>query len=73
MRPLGAAIDTRHLLHGAEVQPWITAEMERLRTPLRGPDFLPTLTDGGEPVADCTRSAPEADWDGIWGEMFLEP
>ena len=72
VRPL-ATIDTRHLLHGGEVQPWIASEMERLRTSLRGAYLLPTLADGGEPVADFTTSAPEADWDGIWGEMFLEP
>lgn len=68
-----ASIDTRHLLRGEEVQAWISGEMERLRASLRGVDFVPTLADGGEPVADFPASAPDADWDGVWGEMFLEP
>ncbi len=57
VRPLAPGIDTRHLLHGEEVRLWIAGEMERLRAHLQGVDLAPTL----------------ADWDGIWGEMFLEP
>ncbi len=73
VRPLGAAIDTRHLLHGEEVHPWIMAEMERLRAWFHHAGISPTLADGGEPVADFLKSVPDADWDGIWGGMFLEP
>ena len=73
VRPLGSAIDTSHLLHGDEVQAWIAGEMERLQASLRDVSLAPTLADGGEPVADLSVSLPGADWDGIWGEMFLEP
>lgn len=68
-----ATIDTRHLLHGDEVQQWISAELERLRGLMRGAQAIPMLADGGEPAADIAAAAPEADWDGIWGEVFLEP
>lgn len=33
----------------------------------------PTLADGGVPVADIGAGYPEADWDAVCGEMFLEP
>lgn len=72
IRPL-ASIDTRHLLHGDEVQAWIAGELERLRASLRGAGLVPLLADGGEVVADLPASIPDADWDGVWGEMFLEP
>jgi glycine cleavage system H protein len=72
VQPL-ASIDTRHLLHGEEVQPWIASEMERLQASLRGIGLASMLADGGEPVADFPESAPDADWDDVWAEMFLEP
>jgi glycine cleavage system H protein len=71
IQPL-ASIDTRHLLHGDEVRLWIAKEMDRLCTKLRGTGIAPTLADGGELVTDIPSSLPDADWDGIWGEMFLE-
>jgi glycine cleavage system H lipoate-binding protein len=63
----------RHLLRGAEVRPWLMREMERLQLALMAPDDVPTLADGGEPVADIAASYPQADWDAVCGEMFLEP
>lgn len=73
VRPLGPQIDTRHLLHGREVHAWISAEMDRLRRFLGGAEPVPTMADGGEPVADFTKSQPHLNWDAIWGEMLLEP
>jgi hypothetical protein len=62
-----------HLLRGAEVRPWLLREMERLQLALTAEGAAATLADGGVPVADIAASYPEADWDGVCGEMFLEP
>ena len=59
------------LLHGSEVRPWLLRELERLQTLLM-PGAMAGLADGGTPVKDLTQSYPEADWDMVWGEMFLE-
>ena len=32
-----------------------------------------TLADGGVPVEDMPKAVPAADWDSVWGQMFLEP
>src|SRR3954447_3404869 len=66
------SLDMAHLLRGSEVKPWVTREMERLQLALSA-EGAPTLADGGVPVADIAASYPEADWDPICGEMFLEP
>jgi hypothetical protein len=63
----------RHLLRGAEVRPWVMREMERLQLSLAVQDGALTLADGGVPVADIPASHPKANWDAVWGEMFLEP
>lgn len=63
----------RHLLRGAEVKPWLLREMERLQLALSAEGAAPTLADGGVPVADIAASYPDADWDAVCGEMFLEP
>ncbi|HJT86339.1 MAG TPA: glycine cleavage system protein H [Bryobacteraceae bacterium] len=62
----------RHLLAGNDVAPWLRHEMERLQLVLSG-EGTPTLADGGMPVTDLEANVPGADWDRIWGEMFLEP
>ncbi len=62
----------RHLLRGAEVRPWVMREMERLQLALRAGGAAPSLADGGVPVADIAKACPEADWDAVCGEMFLE-
>jgi len=63
----------RHLLRGAEVRPWLMREMERLQLALSAEDTAPSLADGGVPVADIAAAYPEADWDAVCGEMFLQP
>ena len=65
-------LDVRHLLHGAEVRPWLMREMERLQLALSQDRSAPTLADGGVPLPDIAAAYPEADWDAVCGEMFLE-
>ena len=65
-------LNVTHLLRGAEVRPWLMREMERLQLALSQEGAAPTLADGGVPVADIAASYPEADWDAVCGEMFLE-
>ncbi len=65
--------DLRHLLTGREVRPWLVREMERLSRSLSAAGMGPSLADGGTPVDDFPKACPKADWDDIWGEMFLDP
>jgi glycine cleavage system H lipoate-binding protein len=62
---------TRHLLQGEEVRPWLMREMERLQYALAPDGIGASLADGGELLPEAWRNAPEVDWDGVWGEMFL--
>jgi glycine cleavage system H protein len=61
----------RHLLRGAEIRPWLLREMERLQLALTAEGAAPALADGGVPVADMAENCPQADWDAVCGEMFL--
>jgi glycine cleavage system H lipoate-binding protein len=72
VRPEGNGDALRHLLRGAEIKPWLTRELERLQFALSEDGVGMSLADGGVPVEDLPRSAPKADWDAVWGEMFLE-
>ncbi len=65
--------DLRHLLNGEEIRPWITREIERLQMALASEEVGIDLADGGELVEDLTMNYPDADWDGVWREIFLEP
>ena len=68
VKPDGGRLDARHLLSGREADTWMLREFERLQlmvAPMRA------LADGGMPVADMPASMPEADWDAVWGRMFL--
>ncbi|HLK67720.1 MAG TPA: hypothetical protein VKU19_30020 [Bryobacteraceae bacterium] len=65
-------LDVRHLLRGAEVRPWVMREMERLQMALSQDRSAPTLADGGVPLDDISVAYPNADWDDVCGEMFLE-
>ena len=74
VKPLAGKIDLRHLLSGAEVRPWLMREMERLHLVLnREGASVPSLADGGVPVSDIASAYPQADWDAVCGDMFLEP
>jgi hypothetical protein len=74
VKPLDGAIDMRHLLRDAEVKPWLMRELERLQLTLTMEGAsMPSLADGGVPVADIAAAYPKTDWDAVCGEMFLEP
>lgn len=65
--------DLRHLLRSAEVRPWMTRELERLQAVLSVDGIGVSLADGGELVDDMPANYPDADWETVMGEMFLEP
>lgn len=66
-------VDAGCLLKGGEVEAWLTREMERLQAALSSPGVGLTAADGGVPVADIPKAHTDANWDAIWGEVFLEP
>ena len=68
----GSEANTRHLLRGAEIRPWIMRELERLQRTLgtEGAGF--SLADGGEVLPDMWKHYPDVDWDGVWGETLLQ-
>jgi hypothetical protein len=71
VRPAG--MNLTHLLREGEVRPWLMREMERLQLALTAEGAAPALADGGVPVEDIPASDPRANWDAVYGEMFLEP
>ena len=71
--PAAGEAALRHLLRGAEIRPWLLREMERLQLALSAEGAGPALADGGVPLADMAEACPQADWDAVCGEMFLEP
>lgn len=73
LKTVAESVDTRHLLRGKEIKPWLMREMERLQFALAVEGVGSSLADGGEPVKDFAKSYPSADWDSVLGEMFLEP
>jgi len=62
----------RHLLRGAEVHGWFSRELERLQLQLRAPNSPAALADGGVLVPDLMNAVPEADWDTVLADTFLE-
>jgi hypothetical protein len=73
VRPAAEGAGLGALLRPSEVGPWLQRELERLQL-LMGPSKeAPTLADGGVPVEDLPAACPSADWDAVWGGMFLEP
>ncbi len=72
-RDLRESTTLRHLLRGAEVHGWLARELERLQLQLRAPDTPPALADGGSLMPDLMNAVPEADWDKVLSETFLEP
>lgn len=71
VKPVGTAFDLRPLLTPSEVRPWLTREMERLQLALSA-EGVPALADGGVPVDDIAANYPQADWDAVCSEMFLQ-
>lgn len=62
----------RHLLRGAEVYGWLSRELERLQLQLRTSDAAPTLADGGALMPDLMDAIPQADWNTVLADTFLE-
>jgi hypothetical protein len=62
----------RHLLRGPEVRGWITRELERLQMQLRAPQSAATLADGGVILPNLMDAVPEADWDTVLADTFLQ-
>lgn len=63
----------RHLLRGPEVHGWLSRELERLQLQLRAPNTPPSLADGGVLMPGLMDAVPEADWDTVLADTFLEP
>jgi len=62
----------RHLLRGPEVHGWLSRELERLQVQLRAPNTPPSLADGGVLMPGLMDAIPEADWDAVLADTFLE-
>lgn len=62
----------RHLLRGPEVHGWLSRELERLQVQLRTPDSAPSLADGGALLPGLMDAIPEADWNTVLADTFLE-
>jgi len=62
----------RHLLRGPEVHGWLSRELERLQLQLRAPNTPPALADGGVLMPDLMDALPEADWNNVLADTFLE-
>lgn len=62
----------RHLLRGPEVQGWHRRELERLQLQLRPPNTAPSLADGGVLTPGLMDVMPEADWDTVLADTFLQ-
>jgi len=62
----------RHLLRGPEVDGWLSRELERLQIELRAPGTQPALADGGVLLPGLMDAVPQADWDTVLAETFLE-
>jgi hypothetical protein len=73
VKPDGGQLDARHLLRGAEIRPWIEREMARLLAALAPANQVPSMADGGVPVDDIAAGYPDADWDSVCAEIFLQP
>ena len=62
----------RHLLRGPEVHGWLSRELERLQLQLRAPNTKPSLADGGTLMPNLMDHVPEADWETVLADTFLE-
>ena len=64
--------DLTPLLRGREVRPWMLREVERLQALVATPAVGATLADGGELLADPAALEPNADWEIVWDDLFLQ-
>jgi len=68
----GDPLTLRHLLRGAEVRGWLSRELERLQLQLQTPKSAPSLADGGVLIHGLMDALPEADWDTVLADTFLQ-
>jgi len=62
----------RHLLRGPEVRGWYSRELERLQLQLRDPNTPEALADGGVLMPNLMDHIPDANWDAVLADTFLE-
>jgi glycine cleavage system H lipoate-binding protein len=62
----------RHLLRGPEVRGWLSRELDRLQLQLRSSNSAPALADGGVLMPGLMDAVPQANWDTVLAETFLE-
>lgn len=62
----------RHLLRGPEVHGWISRELERLQLQLRAPNSPPALADGGVLGPGLMDAVPDANWEKVLSDTFLQ-
>jgi hypothetical protein len=68
----GPVLDLRHLLSGREARVWAVRELERVQAACAGVAGV-ALADGGELVDDVAGAVPDSRFDGLLGDVFLEP
>lgn len=73
LRPGAEGLVTTHLLSADEARGWLTRELESMEVRLGESRLGASLADGGELVNDIPAHYPAANWDAVWGEVFLEP
>ncbi|MFI5096975.1 MAG: glycine cleavage system protein H [Candidatus Acidiferrales bacterium] len=65
-------LDLRHLLRGAEVAGWLSAELDRLQLQFSAPNTQRCLADGGTLMPELMDALPAADWDTVLSATFLD-
>jgi len=73
LKPAVAHPNLAHLLRGAEVSGWVRSQLERLQILTTPGGARASLADGGVLLDDLPQAQPGADWDKVYGELFLEP
>lgn len=73
LKPANGTLNTAHLLKGAEISGWVRSQLDRLQILVTPEGSTASLADGGVLVEDLPKAQPEANWDKVCGEMFLEP
>ena len=69
---LSEPVTLRHLLRGPEVPGWTNRELERLQGQLGAAHTPPTLADGGLLLPDLMNVIPDADWESVLADTFLQ-
>lgn len=62
----------RHLLRGPELRGWLAREVERLQLQLQPANTAPSLADGGVLLPELMDALPDASWDTVLADTFLE-